>query len=107
MGTRASSVERIYQSRTRRRRTGFVLQAFAILAPLTFGTGVALVTTPAGHASASIDAPRVHAVTNARIVIGDGKVISKGTVVFRNGLITEVGEHVTVPADAQVLDAPG
>jgi hypothetical protein len=51
--------------------------------------------------------PRVHALTNARIVTSPGKVIEKGTVLVRDGLIVEVGPDVKVPAEARVWDLAG
>ncbi len=51
--------------------------------------------------------PRVHALTNARIVTAPGKMIEKGTVVLRDGVITEVGANVQPPADARVWDLAG
>ncbi|MCU0621866.1 MAG: hypothetical protein MUC69_10205, partial [Gemmatimonadales bacterium] len=55
--------------------------------------------------SAAAGAPRVHALTNARIVTAPGQVIERGTVVFRDGVIEAVGTNVKVPADARVWDA--
>src|SRR6476659_1445310 len=51
--------------------------------------------------------PRVHALTNARIVAAPGKTIEKGTILIRDGLIVEVGPDVKVPADARVWDLAG
>src|SRR5436190_1047810 len=51
--------------------------------------------------------PRVHALTNALIVTAPGKVIEKGTVLIRDGLIVEVGANVKVPAEARVWDLTG
>src|SRR5437762_8708599 len=51
--------------------------------------------------------PRVHALTNARIVAAPGKTIEKGTVLIRNGIIVEVGPDVKVPAEARVWDLAG
>jgi imidazolonepropionase-like amidohydrolase len=51
--------------------------------------------------------PRVHALTNARIVAAPGKTIEKGTVLIRDGLIVEVGPDVKVPAEARVWDLAG
>ncbi len=48
-----------------------------------------------------------YAITNARIVTGSGSVIEKGTVVVRGGLVAAVGENVTAPADARVIDGTG
>ena len=51
--------------------------------------------------------PRVHALTNARIVAAPGKTIDKGTILIRDGLIVEVGADVKVPAEARVWDLAG
>ncbi len=51
--------------------------------------------------------PEVHAFTNARIVVSPGKVIAKGTLVVRDGMIESVGANVGVPDDARVWDIPG
>ena len=56
---------------------------------------------------ARLDAPDAFAIKDAQIVTGAGKTIAKGTVVFRNGLITEVGESVKIPADARVIEGAG
>ena len=48
-----------------------------------------------------------YAITGARIVTGTGSVIEKGTIVIRNGLIAQVGENITPPADAKIIDAAG
>ncbi|HTB15209.1 MAG TPA: amidohydrolase family protein [Bryobacteraceae bacterium] len=47
------------------------------------------------------------AIRNAKIVTVSGSVINKGTVVVRNGLIQDVGESVTIPGDAVVIDGEG
>src|SRR3979411_2876412 len=51
--------------------------------------------------------PRVHALTNARIIAAPGKTIEKGTVLIRDGLIVEVGPDVKVPVEARVWDLAG
>ena len=56
---------------------------------------------------ARLDAPGAFAIKDAQIVTSPGKAIAKGTVVFRNGLITEVGANVKIPADARVIDGTG
>jgi imidazolonepropionase-like amidohydrolase len=56
---------------------------------------------------ARLDAPNAFAIKDAQIVTGAGKTIAKGTVVFRNGLITDVGESAKIPADARVIDGLG
>ncbi|MFQ5538522.1 MAG: amidohydrolase family protein, partial [Gemmatimonadota bacterium] len=47
------------------------------------------------------------AVTGARIVVGNGDVIRRGTVVISDGLITAVGSDVSVPEGAWVVQAEG
>ena len=49
----------------------------------------------------------VYAITNAKIVTVSGPVIERGTVVIRDGLIAAVGENVSAPADARVVDGTG
>ncbi|MEK9136899.1 MAG: amidohydrolase family protein, partial [Bacteroidota bacterium] len=51
--------------------------------------------------------PAMHALTNARIVQSPGKVIEKGTLVIRDGVIQTVGANATVPHDARVWDMKG
>lgn len=50
---------------------------------------------------------RLHAIVGAKIQVGNGQVIEKGTLVIRNGLIVAVGASVSVPAGAQILDGTG
>ena len=47
------------------------------------------------------------AITNAQIATVSGPVISRGTVVVRNGLIESIGENAKVPADARIIDGAG
>jgi imidazolonepropionase-like amidohydrolase len=56
---------------------------------------------------ARMDAQDVYAIKEARIVVSAGKTIAKGSVVIRNGLISEVGENIKIPADARVIDGTG
>ena len=58
-------------------------------------------------ALAMAESPGAIAIRNARIVTVSGPVIAKGTVVLRNGLIEAVGESVTAPADAWIVDGEG
>ncbi len=51
--------------------------------------------------------PRVHALTNARVVTAPGKTIEKGTILIRDGLIVEVGPDVKIPPEARVWDLAG
>lgn len=77
----------------------------SILCIAIAGAGVALLV--AWPARVSLDAPATYAITGARVVTGAGKTIENGTVVFRDGLIVEVGEAAKVPADARVIDGKG
>ena len=80
----------------------------------TFGCLI-MVALLAGHPASQTDptvglrdnTPRTHALINARIVQGPGRVIEHGTVVVRDGTIEAVGEKVDVPADARVWDYEG
>jgi imidazolonepropionase-like amidohydrolase len=51
--------------------------------------------------------PTLHALRNARIFAGPGKVIEKGTLVVRDGVITAVGPDVGIPAGATIWDLSG
>lgn len=44
------------------------------------------------------------AIKNAHIVQKPGQVIKKGTVVMKDGLIIAVGENISIPSDAQVIE---
>ena len=52
-------------------------------------------------------APHIYAITNARIVTAAGAPIENGTIVFRDGIIEQVGAGVTVPAAARVYEGRG
>ncbi len=47
------------------------------------------------------------AITNTQIATVSGPVISRGTIVVRNGLIEAVGANARVPADARIIDGAG
>src|SRR5262245_58362255 len=51
--------------------------------------------------------PAVFALTNVRIVPEPGRVIEKGTIVVRDGVIEAAGAEVKPPADARVIDLAG
>src|SRR3954469_19821271 len=78
----------------------------AILAIALITAGSAQVTTAPRQGLREND-PRVHALTNARIVTAPGKVIEKGTVLIRDGLIVDAGPTVKVPPEARVWDLAG
>ena len=59
-------------------------------------------------APAAPAAAQTVAITNGRVVIGDGTdPINGGTVVIRDGRVVAAGAGVSVPAGAQVVDARG
>ena len=76
-------------------------------ATLAAGVGILLA---ASAAQAQVPAPvqdepvaltggEIHTVTNG--------VVENGTIIFEDGIITEVGSDVAVPADAEVVDVSG
>jgi imidazolonepropionase-like amidohydrolase len=67
----------------------------------------ALLLLCAGVSNAQHSAVDTYAITNARIVIGSGPVVDRGTVVIRNGLIAAAGANVTAPPDARLIDGTG
>ena len=84
--------------------------AFSVATALSFSISapiVAFAAPPTYDADAIVPAPNTFAITNARIVIGTGKTLARGTVVVRGGLIAAIGESVTVPKDATVIDGAG
>ena len=50
---------------------------------------------------------RALAITNARIIVRPGQVIERGSVIVRDGLIEAVGQNLTPPYDARVIDGAG
>jgi len=51
--------------------------------------------------------PTLHALVGGKIVVAPGRVIEKGTIVFRDGLITAIGAEAKIPAGATVTDVSG
>ncbi|MEY4940692.1 MAG: hypothetical protein RIQ93_2427, partial [Verrucomicrobiota bacterium] len=51
--------------------------------------------------------PRAHALVGGRIVVAPGKVIERGTLVIRDGVIVAVGAEVATPPDARIWDVAG
>jgi imidazolonepropionase-like amidohydrolase len=54
-----------------------------------------------------VPAAKPLAITNATILTAASPTIERGTIVVRDGKIVAVGGSVTVPADAEVIDAKG
>ncbi len=69
----------------------------------------ALAQTPSTEPVAGIrvHTPTVHALIHARVVVAAGRVLDKGTIVIRDGVLTAVGSQIPVPADARVWDLSG
>jgi N-acetylglucosamine-6-phosphate deacetylase len=51
--------------------------------------------------------PQVHALVGARLVAAPGKVVDRGTLVIRDGVIMAVGADVATPEDARIWDVSG
>lgn len=67
-----------------------------------------LLSAAAALALASPVAAQTVAITNAKLVIGDGsQPIERGTVVVRDGRVVAAGTNVAVPAGVRVIDAAG
>lgn len=67
-----------------------------------------LLTAAATLALATPTAAQNVAITNARLVIGDGSApVDGGTVVIRDGKVVAAGAGVAVPAGVAVVDAKG
>jgi hypothetical protein len=67
-----------------------------------------LVSFPGVIAYAQTPPPAsVYAIVGAKIEIGDGRIIDKGVVVVRDGIIVAVGADVKPPADAEIIKGDG
>lgn len=53
------------------------------------------------------ETPSLVAIRDARIVTVSGATLEKGTVVLKDGLITDVGANVTAPSGAWVINGAG
>jgi len=70
----------------------------------TFEIGKAQISPPLGLRQNNVG---VYALTNAKIVTSPGKIIRKGSLVIRNGIIESVGAKINIPKDATILDMSG
>ena len=48
-----------------------------------------------------------YAITNATVITKPGSEMKDATVVVKNGLIVSVGKNISIPNDAEVIDASG
>lgn len=51
--------------------------------------------------------PAVYAITNVRIVVGNGEKIGNSTIIIKNGLIDAIGTDVRIPEEAVEIDGVG
>ena len=77
------------------------LFAFSLLTSLAFSSVAAAQPTPRGKS------PRYRAIVDTRIVVRPGKVIERGNIIIRDGLIVAVGRGAKVPLAADVIDGKG
>lgn len=47
------------------------------------------------------------AITNARIIVGNGDIIESGNIIVRNGRITDVGDSVMTTSGLTIIDGTG
>jgi imidazolonepropionase-like amidohydrolase len=83
---------------------------FAVLTALIIAAMVPAAAQVAPAVGIRQNTPDVHAFVNARIVVSPGRVVEKGTLVVRDGMIESigaVGANAKVPADARVWDLAG
>ncbi|HEY8518776.1 MAG TPA: amidohydrolase family protein [Gammaproteobacteria bacterium] len=73
---------------------------------LVLATGLALLAA-GGSLAPRPAAGQDVAITNARIIVGNGTVIESGTIVVRGGRIAQVGADVAVPRGLDTIDARG
>lgn len=80
--------------------------------------GVLLCTLACGSSSpssspeapaAAVPEPRATLFTNARVIVGDGRVFDRSAFLVRDGLFVDVGEtsDTSAPADVRVVDLAG
>src|SRR5437868_9100106 len=87
-------------------------RCFALLALVIAAVGLSQHSPAAPPSTTPVvglaqNTPAIFALTNLRIVSEPGKVIDKGTIVVRDGVIEAVGADVRPPSDARVVDLAG
>jgi imidazolonepropionase-like amidohydrolase len=80
---------------------------YAVVTALALAAAIPAAAQVAPAVGIRDNTPDVHAFINARIVVAPGKVVEKGTLVVRDGMIEAVGANAKVPADARVWDLAG
>lgn len=85
-------------------------------AAATCGALLSLLLLTAGHAAPPQTSPvvglrestpQIHALVGARIVVAPGKVIERGTIVLRDGVIVQIGADIQPRPDARVWQLEG
>lgn len=84
--------------------TSFSLGLVAVIAALLVAAELPSTRPADGLRTSNL---AVYALVDAKIVVSPGRVIEKGTVVVRNGVIEAVGAEVEPPADARVVNCTG
>jgi len=89
--------------------TRTILLLTALTIPVTLACEPARAAPPSTEPVEGLheNTPAVHALVGARIVVAPGRVIDRGTLVVRDGLIEAVGPEVAVPPDARVWPMEG
>jgi len=84
-----------------------ILLAGALATALSFAAALADPTRTAPAPGLREATPQVHALVGARLVVAPGKMVERGTIVIRDGVIVSAGAEVAAPEDARVWDAAG
>lgn len=74
---------------------------------LCAGLGLAFAMAGGRVPAQTPPATGTYAIVGAKIEVGDGRVIEKGTVLLRDGIIQAVGPDVKVPPDAEIIKGDG
>ncbi|MEP6912098.1 MAG: hypothetical protein ABI923_05050, partial [bacterium] len=102
-GLRYASTTGYYLSRLRRGVSTPLLALFLGCLAQISAQQIGNPTTQEG-----VTPPRgLYAIRNARIVTVSGPEIENGTIVIRDGKIEALGTNISVPSDAQTIDAKG
>ena len=75
--------------------------------PIATVLTVAFCLTAAPASSQRPEPPPFYAVRDARVVVGNGDVLERATVLITDGLIESVGPDLEIPPDAWVIDGDG
>ena len=62
---------------------------------------------PLGAPFAFAEKTPAYAITHARVMTVSGAVLENATVVFRDGVLLDVGANAVVPKDARIIDGTG